>query len=205
MQDMRNAHNMRETRQGGVQKSKKSIIIIGAVVVVVLVAAGVWMLRGGEGKWVCKNSEWVMEGKTKEPKPEMACVGDVAQEGSKERVKPEQEMIDIDSKKVAEGIDIRVKTPHVNQTIESPLKITGEAKGWYTDKAFQIQLIDDKGSVIASGTAKASGDGEDYVPFEAEITFDRKDAKVGDLVFQKSNPTNDPAKAGTFSFPVFFE
>jgi hypothetical protein len=204
MQDMRNMHNMRETRQVSVQKSKKPIII-GVVIVVVIVAAGLWMWRDAEGKWVCKNSEWVMDGETKEPKPTTACIGDVAQEGPKERVKPDQEMIDIDSKKVAEGIDIRVKTPHVNQTIETPLKITGEAKGWYTDSAFQIQLIDDKGSVIASGTAKATGEGDDYVPFEAEITFDRKEAKVGDLVFQKSNPTNDPAKAGTFSFPVFFE
>lgn len=207
MQDMRNMHDMRNPRDAHVgTKSKKTIIIV-SVIIVVTIIAGVWLWRsnGGGGEWVCENSEWVMKGKTDEPKPDKECNGNVVHDGPKDRVKPDKEMLEIDSKKTAEGIDIRVSSPHVNQTITSPLKIAGEAKGWYTDNTFQVLLIDEKGVVIATGTAKTDGAGEDYAPFTAEITFDAKDAKAGDLVFQKSNPTNDPAKAGTFSYPVFFE
>lgn len=204
---MRNMHNMQGPRVVHRDEQGKKKLIIGGVIVAVCVCViGIWFMYGrSEGKWVCEGNEWVMKGKTDESKPQTICKDGEVQKGLAGREKPSREMLEIDSKKTAEGIDIRVKTPHVNQTITSPIKITGEAKGWYADGSFDVKLFDEKGSVIAAGMVKAIGDGEEYIPFEGELVFDKKDAKAGDIVFQKGNPEKDPAKMGSFSYPVFFE
>ena len=191
--------------------SPKKVIIILVVLVLVAIAINGLLKKDDnkeKGKWVCEKGEWIMKGETKEPKPEKACEPEVPQEqASNERVKPEEEMIKADSQKVAEGINIRVELPHVNETITSPLKLKGEAKGWYAEATFPVKLIDANGNTLGEGTVEAKGDWQvdEYVSFEGEISFDTKGAKSGDLIFQKSNPSGAPENAGTFSFPVFFE
>ncbi|MDX9913740.1 MAG: Gmad2 immunoglobulin-like domain-containing protein [Candidatus Moranbacteria bacterium] len=191
--------------------SPKKIIIIIVALILIAIAINALFKKGDdkeEGKWVCEKGEWIMKGKTKEAKPEKACEPEAPQEqASTERVKPEEEMIKADSQKVAEGINIRVELPHVNETITSPLKLKGEAKGWYAEATFPVKLIDAGGNTLGEGTAKAEGDWQvdNYVPFTAEIEFNANGAKAGDLIFQKSNPSGAPENAGTFSFPVFFE
>ncbi len=199
---------MQNSRQS-TQNSKKTLIgvavlIIGGVIVLSIILKG-YIKKDQE--WVCKNGEWTVEGKTTKPKPEMDCVDNAAQQEPKERVKPAAEFIEVDSARPVEGIDIRIFSPHVNGTIESPLKLTGEAKGWFVGQKLVVQLIDEKGTVLVNAEAKASADinEEEYIPFEAVIEFDAKNIKAGDLVFQKINPSNDPLKARTFSFPIFFE
>lgn len=209
MQDMRNMggqHNMRSTQLDQQKKSKKNIII-GAIVLLLIVGI-IWWVMGSRGSWKCEDGQWVMNGKTDAPMPETMCGdGNDVDALLDERVKPDAEMIELDSKKVAEGIDIRVKSPHVNQTVVSPLKIEGEAKGWYFEGSFPVQLYGENGDLLGSGTATADGNWavDEYVPFNAEIVFDMGTARAGDIVFQKSNPSDKPENAGTFSFPVFFE
>jgi hypothetical protein len=93
----------------------------------------------------------------------------------------------------------------VNATINSPLEVTGEAKNWYFENAFDVLLINANGDVIAKNVARATDDvAEDaYVRFETELTFDvENDIDRGNIVFQKSEGMNEE---GSFSFPVFFE
>ena len=188
----------------------KKIIIIVVALILIAIAINALLKKGDDkkkGEWVCEKGEWIMQGETKDPKPETACESAPQEQAVEERVKPEEEMIKADSQKVAEGINIRVELPHVNETITSPLKLKGEAKGWYAEATFPVKLIDANGNTLGEGTVEAQGDWQvdEYVSFEGEIAFDAKGAKSGDLIFQKSNPSGAPENAGTFSFPVFFE
>ncbi len=202
MRDIKNTINAPET-QAPKKKGHKGVII--SIILVIIIIVTIWMWLGNRGKWICENGEWIMQGKTDELRPTEACQGDEVQIVG--RQKPSEEMIKLDSEKIAEGINIRVKTPHVNATVISPIKITGEAKDWYVKDAFIVELIGKNGEVLGEGTAEALEEvGEDnYIAFEAEIKFKVKDAKSGDIIFYRSDPTGGSKSVGTFSFPVFFE
>lgn len=195
-------HNLRSSREVGARG--KSGKIIGMIFILVLIIGGVWVWRTNvKNPWYCENGVWITDKETEVPQPTDMCPGS---DGNVlgERVKPSKEMLDIDSKKIAEGIDIRVKEPYVNETISSPLKISGEAKNWYVNNAFDIMLLSSDGKTIATGRAEATGDIVDdgYVSFEAEIDFDPEGLVAGDLVFHKDEAAEIP---GSFSFPVFFK
>ncbi|EKE11790.1 MAG: hypothetical protein ACD_15C00026G0009 [uncultured bacterium] len=132
---------------------------------------------------------------------------DVSTEADKKSAISDKNENNVNNQRVAEGINIRVSSPSVNEIVVSPMKISGEAKGWYFESSFIVKLLDDKGTVLAQGWAKSKGDGSKdvYMPFEAELEFDPKDSKNGNLVFEKSNPSGKPENAGSFSFAVLFE
>ena len=202
MRDVRNSVNM---QQPSVPKRKKKTgIIIGIIIVCIVV--GLWIWYSNRGSWICEDGVWVMQGKTNDLQPEKTCQVEGVPK-SQERQKPDEKMVELDSEKIAEGIDIRVKVPHVNSTVESPIEIVGEAKGWYNDNSFFVQLIDETGVVLGSGTAKTKEDEnlDNYVEFETEIEFEQGDSKSGDLIFYRSDATGENKNIGTFSFPVFFE
>ena len=49
---------------------------------------------------------------------------------------------------------IRADFPRPNQTIQSPLIVKGEARGfWFFEASFPIKLLDDNGEFIAQGIA----------------------------------------------------
>ncbi len=209
---MRNMTGMRDARDVKyVKKDKdgrlKKIIIFIIIFIIVLISVWFWYNRQNE--WVCKDGEWIAQGSPRDSKPEIACKRDGDSELVNEsRAMPDKEMVEIDSQKVAEGINIRVMSPTVNATIKSPLKITGEAKGsWFFEASFPVKIVDIGGSVLGEGVAQAQGDSmtDEYVPFKAEIKFDINGSTGGDIIFQKSNPSGLPENAGSFSFPILFE
>lgn len=187
--------------------NKKKIIIIFIIVAVLVSGVSYFLFRNNNGGWICKNGEWIAEGKTDKPKPQTACFGEGGDQKKDRSDLPDKESIEADSKKVAEGINIRVSAPTVNATIKSPVKISGEAKGWYFEATFPIKIVDEKNNILGEGTAKATKDWmkDSYIPFEAEIKFDPKSSKRGNIIFEKSNPSGKPENAGSFSFPVFLE
>lgn len=204
MQHVQHVYQQQNVRKPESQYRKPVIFIIVLIIIGTAVAF-IWRGCVREGEWVCDNGEWIAKGKVHTPKPDHACVNSDGQDVPKERVKPAAEFIEIDSKRPVEGIDIRVTNPHVNSTITSPVTVSGEAKDWFVDGKILVQILDEKGNVLAQNDVAAKGEGEEFTKFETTIEFDRKGAKAGDLVFQKINPSNDPAQARTFSFPVFFE
>lgn len=105
---------------------------------------------------------------------------------------------------------IRLNTPRPNQTISSPLTITGVARGtWYFEADFPVMLTDWDGKIIAQGVAQAKDNWmtTDFVPFEATLTF-TSDANAysnrGTLILRKDNPSGLPENDDALEIPVVF-
>lgn len=106
---------------------------------------------------------------------------------------------------------VLVDSPRPNDTIRSPLTITGQARGyWFFEASFPITLMDENGMGIAQGIATAQNDWmtTDFVPFIATLTFTR-DAKLsrtkGALILHKDNPSGLPEYDDALEIPVIFE
>ncbi|MBU1131570.1 Gmad2 immunoglobulin-like domain-containing protein [Patescibacteria group bacterium] len=107
-----------------------------------------------------------------------------------------------------EKIDlIRINNPRPNQKVSSPIKIEGEARGyWFFEADFPIKLVDDHGNLISQGIANAQGEWmtEDFVPFTAELEFFDVSASNGRLILEKDNPSDLPENADQLIIPVDF-
>lgn len=103
---------------------------------------------------------------------------------------------------------IRITSPRPNQLLVNPVTITGEAKGsWFFEAQAPVKLIDQSDEVVATGIIKANGDWmtEKFVSFSGELTFKNPPSPKATLVFEKDNPSGDPAKAETLSIPVYLK
>ena len=106
---------------------------------------------------------------------------------------------------------IQLDTPHPNESIQSPLTITGRARGnWFFEGSFPIVLTDWDGKIIGEGYATAKGDWmtEDFVPFEATLTFTNGTSTYsnkGTLILKKDNPSGLPQNDDALEVPVIFE
>lgn len=105
---------------------------------------------------------------------------------------------------------IVLDTPQPNQTIQSPLALTGRARGsWFFEASFPVVLLDAAGNTVAQGHATAGSDWmtSDFVPFTATLTFvvDKNLAGTkGTLVLKKDNPSGLSAHDDALSVPVVF-
>ncbi len=103
---------------------------------------------------------------------------------------------------------IRVAYPRPNQIIDSPLVITGEARGsWYFEASFPIVLTNWDGLIIAEGVAMAKGDWmtNEFVPFEATLTFTMDNnaySNKASLILQKDNPSGLPENDDALEIPI---
>ena len=103
---------------------------------------------------------------------------------------------------------IRVDNPRPNQVIESPLYITGVARGfWFFEADFPVKLFDDNGFFLGMTPAQASADWmtEDFVVFEATLPFTAPSALKGRLVLEKDNPSGLPEHADELIVPICFK
>ncbi|PIR46920.1 MAG: hypothetical protein COV07_01735 [Candidatus Vogelbacteria bacterium CG10_big_fil_rev_8_21_14_0_10_45_14] len=109
---------------------------------------------------------------------------------------------------------IKVYSPSRNESIESPLIITGEARGtWYFEATFPIVLTNWDGLIIAEHYAEATDEWmtEDFVPFKATLNFvspykngDPDFMRRGFLILQRSNPSGLPENDAAIEIPVRF-
>lgn len=103
---------------------------------------------------------------------------------------------------------IHLTNPLPNQTIKSPLVVTGEARGpWYFEASFPVKLYDENNNLIAQAIAQAQGNWmtEDFVPFKAVLNFDIYTSTSGVLVLKKDNPSGLPANDDELQIPVAFD
>ncbi len=103
---------------------------------------------------------------------------------------------------------IRVTNPRPNQFISSPLKVEGEARGfWFFEASFPIRLFDGEGRELAVTVAQAKGEWmtKDFVEFHAILEFPKPASSKGILVFQKDNPSGLPEHDDELFFPIKFE
>jgi hypothetical protein len=102
---------------------------------------------------------------------------------------------------------IRVTAPTANATVQSPLTITGEARGnWYFEASFPVEILDANGKVLGTHYAQAQGEWmtENFVPFRSTLTFTSPTTPTGTLVLHKDNPSGLPEHDAQVRIPVRF-
>jgi len=193
-------------------------------IAVILVAIGAFLLiiRGSEDTWLCRDGQWIKHGVPSAPMPTSGC-GDDKINSFDECVAagfpimesyPQQCRTNKDKTFVQdignelEKTDlIRIAFPRPNQTIQSPLVISGEARGnWFFEGDFPVKLLDDDGVIIVQSyaTAKSEWMTEDFVDFKTEIEFDVPATQKGVLILEKDNASGLPEYADELRVPVVF-
>lgn len=109
---------------------------------------------------------------------------------------------------------IKVVSPLPMSTIQTPLLISGQARGnWFFEASAPVILVDWDGKIIAEGIITAEGDWmtTEFVPFSAELTFvspyktgDQDFMKRGALIFKKDNPSGLPENDDALEIPITF-
>lgn len=104
---------------------------------------------------------------------------------------------------------IVLDTIHAGSYISSPVTITGQARGnWFFESSFPISIVNWDGLIIGQGIAQAKSDWmtEEFVPFEAKITFDKATYKNnGSIILQKDNPSGLKEFDDALEIPIFFK
>jgi hypothetical protein len=102
---------------------------------------------------------------------------------------------------------IRVHAPLPDALVESPLRVSGEARGtWYFEATFPVALLDAEGRALVKTYAQAKGEWmtESFVPFESELSFEPPGSATGTLVLEKNNASGLPEHADALRVPVRF-
>src|SRR3989344_4392369 len=93
-------------------------------------------------------------------------------------LKSEERQIVLEKQRTPEEVEkmdlIRLDSPRPNDTIESPLVVKGQARGyWFFEADFPVMLVDWDGRIIATGIARAQDEWmtKEFVPFEATLDF----------------------------------
>jgi len=103
---------------------------------------------------------------------------------------------------------IKIDNPRPNQAIESPFFIKGEARGfWFFEASFPVKLFDDNGFLLGVTPAQALGDWmtEDFVVFDATLSFAVPSASKGRLVLEKNNPSGLSEHEDELIIPIHFK
>lgn len=103
---------------------------------------------------------------------------------------------------------IQASNPRPGQTIESPLTIDGEARGfWYFEASFPARLLDGNGKEIAVTPIAAQGEWmtQEFVPFKGILTFPTPTTNRGTLILEKDNPSGLPENADELQIPIVFK
>jgi hypothetical protein len=104
---------------------------------------------------------------------------------------------------------IVIDEPVVGARIQSPLEVTGRARGtWFFEASFPVVLTNVAGTVIAQTQAQAQGDWmtTEFVPFKAIVTFaSQSSGTQGTLTLRKDNPSGLPANDDSRVVPIKFK
>lgn len=109
--------------------------------------------------------------------------------------------------KSEKGVTVTVTSPTSDQSVTSPLRITGSVPGsWSTEAQFAIRLVDARGNMLAEGPATLQDDWmtDQPVDFNALLTFDAPASQNGTLVLLKSNPSDLPKNDDAVVVPIRF-
>ena len=102
-----------------------------------------------------------------------------------------------------------VRSCRVNRILSDlPLVIEGEALGtWFFEGVFPIMLLDSNGNAVARHFAQAQGEWmtEDFVPFKAQIEFEKPSTDTGTLILLKDNPSGLGENDAKFEISVRFD
>lgn len=102
---------------------------------------------------------------------------------------------------------IRIRQPRPNQVIDSPLEITGEARGlWFFEASFPSRLLDANGVELGVTAVQAQGEWmtQNFVDFHGTLTFQKPGTEKGTLILEKDYPSGLAAHADHLRVPVRF-
>jgi len=97
--------------------------------------------------------------------------------------------------------------PRMNESVSSPLTLSGEARGtWFFEASFPVRMLDANGRELGVVPVQAQGDWmtEDYVPFEGVLEFKTPATETGTLVLEKDNPSGLAEHAAEMYVPIRF-
>lgn len=124
-------------------------------------------------------------------------------------VKMTNKEVPVENIETLSDASIEIFSPLPQQSITSPLTITGKARGnWFFEGSFPVTLVDWDGLLIAEGIIQAKGEWmtEDFVPFEATLTFVKpSDKSNGFLIFTKDNPSGLSQFDDFWEVPIIFK
>lgn len=107
----------------------------------------------------------------------------------------------------ASGDEIKVDLPFPGAVTGKTFSLTGQARGWFFEGVFPVQVLDMNGKILASASAQATGDWatSSFVAFKSNITV--PDTYIGKaiLVLSKDNPSGLPQNDASISFPITIE
>jgi hypothetical protein len=102
---------------------------------------------------------------------------------------------------------IKIIEPKAGDTINSPAKFSGSARGnWFFEASFPIEILAIDGSVLGQGIAQAAGEWmtENFVDWSASVSFDPKGNTIGIVKFKRDNPSGMPENDMSVEVPVMF-
>lgn len=109
---------------------------------------------------------------------------------------------------VEEQNQIRVFSPRAGEKIKSPVRISGEARGfWFFEAQFIAELYDAHQNFLGRTILTAKNDWmtEAFVPFEGSLEFTEPSTSLGTLRFLSANPSGLTEKQKVFELPIQFE
>jgi hypothetical protein len=110
---------------------------------------------------------------------------------------------------LATSDQIQVTAPVQNQTISSPVKVTGKARGnWFFEASAPVYVIDAAGNVLGQGVIQATSDWmtTDFVPFTGSIAYSAPDAGMsqGAVILMNDNPSGQASTSLFAIVPIRF-
>lgn len=102
---------------------------------------------------------------------------------------------------------IKIESLHDGDSIQSPLIVSGQARGnWFFEASFPIKILDKDGKVIGQGHAEAQAEWMtgNFVPWKAVISFIAPASGKGEVVFMKDNPSGLPEHDAEVRLTVLF-
>ena len=100
---------------------------------------------------------------------------------------------------------IRLDNPAPFASLNSPLEIVGQARGfWFFEASFPVKLYSASGELLAIAIATAESDWmtEDFVPFRAELAFEISEPQDAYLVLERDNPSGLEENYDEFRIPL---
>lgn len=103
---------------------------------------------------------------------------------------------------------IVVDLPTPGAVLGKKFSIMGKARGtWYFEASFPITVLDMHGLVLSQGVGTAEEDWmtEEFVPFVFEAEIPETYTGPATIVIQNDNPSGDPERDRSMSFPITIE
>jgi hypothetical protein len=105
---------------------------------------------------------------------------------------------------------IILDTPTEGSIVQSPITLTGKARGnWFFEASFPITIVNWDGLIIGEGYATAQNDWmtTEFVPFMATVNYlidPSTPYNRGAIILKKDNPSGLPENDAAIEVPILF-